>query len=225
MITLLFTSVLILGLLAVAVYFWQKPSINEPIEEIPPLLETRSLFDDPAPRQALDTARTAEEDIGKSLTAQAAQGDKSALQKAHQLQNREIYGEVLTALVNSSQSDAQVLSLTSHVTRNEWPVNKELASAFINSWQKAPDKSFTVKMLHIAALSDDADTFRNAVELTVQFWRDGKLSDMSATELNALLNGEFWVLSTATRSSGAGFVLKRSLASARRELEQTNNEK
>jgi hypothetical protein len=225
MITLLITSVLILGLLAVAVYFWQKPSISEPIEELPPLPQSRSLFDDPAPRQALDTGRTADEDIGKSLIVQAAQGDQSALQKAHELQNRAIYDEVLTALVNSSQSDAQVLSLTSHVTRNEWPVNKDLASAFINSWQKAPNRSFTAKMLHIAALSNDADTFKNAVELTVQFWRDGKLSDMSAIELNALLNGEFWVLSTATRSSGAGFVLKRSLASARRELEQTNNEK
>jgi hypothetical protein len=34
-----------------------------------------------------------------------------------------------------------------------------------------------------------------------------------------LFDGEFWVLSARTRSSGAGFILKRKLASARRELE------
>jgi hypothetical protein len=50
-------------------------------------------------------------------------------------------------------------------------------------------------------------------------WRDAKLGDISAVELRALFDGEFWVLSSRSRSSGAGFVLKRTLDGARRELE------
>ena len=69
---------------------------------------------------------------------------------------------------------------------------------------------------------DDADIYRNAAELALKFWRGEKIPNLTSVELNALLNGEYWVLSSATRSSGAGFVLKRSLASARRELDQTN---
>ena len=38
--------------------------------------------------------------------------------------------------------------------------------------------------------------------------------DVSAEELRALFDGEFWILSARTRSSGAGFVLKRTLESA-----------
>jgi MoxR-like ATPase len=180
------------------------------------------LFDDVAPVAALNTAQL-EQELFVSLLAHASEGDKSTLKKASDLRSRAIYDEVLTALVNSSHSDEQILSLASHVTRNQWPGNKALAAAIINSWQKTPDRSSTAKMLHIAALSDDAETYRKAVELALRAWRDGKLRDLPALELNALLAGEFWTLSSATRSSGAGFVLKRSLASARRELERTKS--
>jgi hypothetical protein len=180
------------------------------------------LFGDVAPTAAFITTQI-DQDSLDSLITQARQGDKSALRNAYDLGNSAIYDDVLTALVNASSSDAQILSLTSHVTRNQWPVNKPLAAAVINSWLKTPDRSSTAKMLHIAALSDDAETYLRAAELALRFWREGKLCDLPALELNALLTGEFWVLSSATRSSGAGFILKRSLASARRELERAKH--
>lgn len=222
MVTLLITSVLILGILSIAIYFWQKPRVSQPLDELPPPSGARGLFSDASPPTALDITKT-DQDLRDSLVTRATQGDKAALEKAHDLQDHTIYDEVLNSLINGSQSDANILSLTSYVTRNQWPVNKPLASAFINSWQKTPDRGSTAKMLHIAALSDDAETYTKAVKLAVRFWREGKLPDLAALELNALLIGEFWVLSSATRSSGAGFMLKRSLASARRELELTNN--
>jgi hypothetical protein len=73
--------------------------------------------------------------------------------------------------------------------------------------------------MHFAALSDDPDIYRTAVENALQMWREAKLGDISAVELRALFEGEFWVLSSRSRSSGAGFVLKRTLDGARRELE------
>jgi len=223
MVTLLITSVLILGLFAVAVYFWQKPRQTESTEALPPPPDARGLFEEISTPLAIDSPPTPDNDLRESLVMRASSGDRSALKEAHDLNNTTVYDEVLTALTNSCSSNAQILSLTSHVTRNEWPVNKSLASAFLDYWQDNADRSSTAKMLHIAALSDDAETYQRAMESAVQMWRAGKLPDLPATELQALLNGEFWVLSSATRSSGAGFVLKRSLASARRELEQTQS--
>jgi len=57
------------------------------------------------------------------------------------------------------------------------------------------------------------------VEKALGLWRERKLADISPVELRALFEGEFWGLSSRTRSSGAGFVLKRTLDGARRELE------
>jgi hypothetical protein len=42
--------------------------------------------------------------------------------------------------------------------------------------------------------------------------------------LRSILEGEFWILSSPTRRSGAGFLLKRALAGARRELEAAHND-
>jgi hypothetical protein len=77
-------------------------------------------------------------------------------------------------------------------------------------------------LLHIAALADDAKNYGRAVELVLMSWRDGTLSDVSARELQALFNSEYWVLSSRIRTSGAGFVLKETLSSANRELESNN---
>ena len=220
MVTLLISSVLILGLVALAAYFWQRPAGTPELIELRPQPEPTSLF--PESQTNLELSATADADMRSSLIEQATAGDKSSLQKARELEDKNIYDEVLTALVKTTKSDAQLLSLISYVTRNQWMVNTALANACVDAWKKAPDKTSTTKTLHIAALADDAETYRDAVELALKFWREGKLPDVTAIELNALLNGEFWVLSSATRSSGAGFVLKRSLAAARRELERTN---
>ncbi len=89
----------------------------------------------------------------------------------------------------------------------------------IKSWKSSPERSSTATTLHLTALADDAALYQTAVEAALHFWRQGLLPDVSAAELRALFDGEFWVLSAKARSSGAGFILKRSLANARRELE------
>jgi len=221
MITLLLTSVLILGLLVLAVYLWQKPASTPEVSQLPPPPDLRGLFTESEKPPQLET-QLDDEKIRADLISLVRTGDKSALQKARALNDKQLYDELLTALVASTTSDAQLLSLTSYVTRNEWTVNAPLAKACIVSWRKAPNRASTAKTLHLAALCDDAEIYRNAAELALRFWREEKIPDLTAVELNALLNGEYWVLSSATRSSGAGFILKRSLASARRELEQTN---
>jgi len=81
----------------------------------------------------------------------------------------------------------------------------------------------TTRLLHVAALSDDAKIYGRAIELVLMSWRDGSLSDISTKDLQALFNSEYWELSSHTRTSGAGFVLKQTLAQANREIEGTNH--
>ena len=226
MVTLLITSFFILAFLAVAVYFWQKPASTTETESLLPPSEWRGLFSDGPPDQspvANDSAANAVHLQDRAELLQRAQsGDKSALQEAHNStihQDAGLYQKVLNSLVELADSDPKLLSLVSYVLRHELPVNKKLAEKFMNSCKSAPGKSSATKMLHVAALSDDAELYRTAVVNALDFWRNGHLSETSPQELLAILEGEFWILSGHARSSGAGFLLKRTVSSARRELE------
>jgi len=215
MVTLLITSVFVFGLIAIAIFFWQKAAnTSQPIElPLPP--RPVGLFSDFKPSELSSPT----EDPKKAVIDGATKGDRTALSQAHALNDSALYEEVLNLFIAQIDSEPKLLSLVSHVTRTELPVTKALAQRSIDYWKDSPDKHSTAKMLHLAALSDDAETFRNAVELALNSWRNGKVPDLSAVELQSLINGEFWVLSSNTRSSGAGFVLKRTLATAKRELE------
>jgi len=222
LVTLLITSVFVLTLFVIAAVYFRQKSVNASQKmELPlPPKPPTGLFSNyqPAP-----LAPASSEEPHNAIIELAKTGDKKALHDAHAINDRALYDEVLNAFVAHTNTEAQLLSLVSHVTRNELPVNKTLAQKSIDYWKDSLDRNTTAKLLHIAALSDDADTYGQAVEVVLNSWREGKLRDVSAIELQSLFNGEFWILSSNTRSSGAGFVLKRTLSTARRELELTNN--
>jgi hypothetical protein len=232
MVTFLITSFFILAFLAIAIYFWQKPaSFQEPEALRPP--PGRGLFIDSAP-DGRDTAQAkaqAELEAAEQAARQRAEllqrakvGEKATLQEARYTADSDLYEETLNLLVADADSDPKLLSLISYVTRHELRVNDKLAGRVIDAYKNAPDRSATPKMLHIAALSDDAVVYQRAVETALEIWRKGRLSEISAQELRSILEGEFWILSSPTRSSGAGFLLKRTLANARRELDAAHND-
>lgn len=172
MVPLLFTSVLVLGLLAIAIYFWQKPANTS--QTTNPHLQPekpRGLFSD----FRLNQLRPPTDD---QLSAKGPKVDAETFQEA---------------------------------------------IAAIKAFQESPNRTSTTNLLHAAALSDNAKNYGRAIELVLLSWRDGSLSDLSARELQALFNSEYWVLSSHTRTSGAGFVLKETLSRTNRELESTNN--
>src|SRR5262249_46524506 len=181
--------------------------------------EARLLFAEQAMNSAntREAAERAARERAESLLVRAKSGDRSVLKVA--ASNRDLYDQLLSELISIADSAPRVLALISFVVQNELPVSRLLAKAGVALWLGAPERSATSKALHLAALSDEAETYQETVEQTLQLWRQGKLNDVSATELKALLDGEFWILSSRTRSSGAGFILKRTLADARRELE------
>lgn len=231
MVTILITSLFILAFLAIAIYFWQKPASSTELDALPPPPPGRGLFiDGTHDGRALVSAEADSEATAKAarertaLLERAKRGDISALQEARNSADADLYEQALNSLVTSADSNAQLLSLISHVTRHELPVNKKLAERVMASYKNAPDRSSTAKMLHVAALTDDATVYQSAVEIALRFWRERRLSEISAQELRSILEGEFWILSSTTRSSGSGFLLKRTLADGRRELEAAHND-
>ena len=154
------------------------------------------------------------------LLERAATGDRAALEEAHFTNDVALYDEVLDTLAERADSNAGLLALVSFIARSDQRlrVNDHLAEKFIESWKSSPDRNSTAKMLHVAALADDARLYQSATETAYQFWRDRKFSGISADELRQLVESEFWILSPAVRNSGAGFVLKRRLAALRRQL-------
>ena len=173
MVTFLITSVLLLGLIAIAVYFWQKPANTSQTAELapPPQPQVQGLFSD-------------------------------------------------FALNEPRPPTLNQLPETTHKVDKE---DFEQAIAAIRSFQESPYRNSTTRLLHVAASTDDAKTFGRAIELVLMSWRDRSLSDVSAKDLQALFNSEYWVLSSRTRTSGAGFVLKQTLSNANRELESGNH--
>ena len=227
MVTLLFTAIFVIGLLAVTLYFWAAPRAGSSEQHLlPPSDPPRGLFSDNfSDNNGFESPSSTAADEGEqaskrlSLIERAKAGDKDALNEAHAVGDQKFYNEVLDELVAGADSAPKLLALASYVTRNELPVDRKLAEAIVSSWKNSPDRSSTATALHLAALSDDASLYQNTLEAALHFWRQGLLASISAVELGALFDGEFWVLSARTRNSGAGFVLKRSLANARRELE------
>jgi len=174
MVTLLLAAVCFLGLVAIAVYFWQKPANTSQTTELP-----------------LPT------------------------------QHQQLSGLFSDFRLNELRNPAEAPQpqTPGKVSREDF----EQAIEVIRAWQKSPTRNLTAKLLHVSALSDNPKNYGRAIELVMMSWRDGTLTDLSANELQSLLNSEYWVLSSPTRTSGAGFVLKRTLANAIRELESANN--
>jgi hypothetical protein len=214
------TIFLILGLLAVAIYFWQRPGTNAQSHglTLPPKPASLFALDEAAALPLIPNAAELEQER-VTLIERAGRGDKNALHDARRLNDQSLYDQTLDRLIESADNDSKFLALLSFLTRSDLPVNSTAARAMLETWKRMPDRGTTAKMLHVAALANDASVYNDAVATAMQFWREKRLSDISPEELRSLFEGEFWQISGKVRSSGAGFVLKRTLAQVRSELE------
>ena len=220
MVILFLISLVIISIVGIGLYLLQRSAAPKAEPVLPPPPDLRGLFaEDPLTTMSNNNSPVLSDEERAALVSRARSGERSVLAEVSATGDARLYDELLEELVRVADSDAKLLALMSYVGTQALRVNTALASAILSSWRKSPDRSRTSKALHFAALSDDAKLYNEAVEETLEFWRAGKLTDVSAIELRALFDGEFWVLSSRTRSSGAGFVLKRTLDSARRELE------
>jgi hypothetical protein len=221
MLVLFIISLAILLIVGIGFYFWQRKSVSGSDQLLPPAPDFRGLFgEDSSSREVKRKRAKAErEQLYLSLLEAAKNGERSALDEAHKTADGAVYDRVLSEMTAQAESDAQLLALASYVAQKDLPVNAALARAVVASWKNSPDRAGTAKALHFAALSNDAGLYGETVEEALHLWRAGKLNEIPPVELQALFDGEFWLLSSRSRSSGAGFVLKSTLDNARRELQ------
>ena len=76
-------------------------------------------------------------------------------------------------------------------------------------------------MIHIAALTDDAETYEQAIEAAIEVWRSGGLPGFSPEQLVELFVSQYWIIAPEAKRGGVGFALKRRLLGIRRELAST----
>jgi acyl-homoserine lactone acylase PvdQ len=224
MVTVLVTSILLLVVIAFAIYRWQRVASSENGNKtLPSAPDFEGLFAESIAEEQLRlNAAQLEEKLAEKrseLLTRAGEGDKSALSEAHQTGNADFYDEVLDTLVQRAENAKQVFALASYLSRNgNLPINVTLARAFTDIWKHAPDRHTTAEMLHVAALAGDSAFYQQVIEFVLQYWREQRLQDIKAEELIALIESEFWLIPSNARDSGAGFLLKRELAKIRREL-------
>ena len=223
MVTLFIFSFVLLAALAYVVYLWQRPASDDAANHYlqPAAPQFRSLFTNAdSPEFAQANKREARAISGEQRAVyltRAAQNDKESLRDAHALGDRDLYDEVLNRLLAQTRDSVDDMrALAAYIVEHQGlRGNRNLAEAFFRIWQNAPERASTARMLRVAALSDDAEMFRRAVETTIELRRRAQLS-VSTEDLCALVESEYWLLAPEARSSGAGFVLKETIAELRR---------
>jgi hypothetical protein len=204
---------------ALSIYFWQrKPLPGEPDDRPLPPPRFAGLFE-----HHEEQARVAKEPVEskiEQMIERARTGDLGTLEEATMLREPCSYNQVLDALVSWGQhSQENLTALISRISSNkELRTNKTLARTLIETWKGAPSRRNTSQMIHIAALSDDAEAYSEAVDAAMESWRLGKLNQFSPEELVALLVSQYWLIAPEARRGGVGFSLKRKLSAIRREL-------
>jgi hypothetical protein len=201
--------------LALAVYHQNRALPDAQAHTELPRQPVTLFADDPSAADAY--ANPLKMDSPSSLIERARQGDLTTLNEARD--QAPLYHDVLHALIDACERQGNLAALVRHIAKSDdLRGNVRLAERVIAAWQNAPDRRSTVDLLHVAALADDANTYRRAVDLAVEAFRNGRLNTFSADELLALLQSQLWVLALDAQRGGDGFALKQRLADVRREL-------
>jgi hypothetical protein len=184
--------------------------------------DTQQALDETAQRAPADAPAQSYMEQRSAFMARAAAGDLSVLDDAHATSDAALYRVVLNELVErAAKVDDKLHALVAYVEgREALRGSVELAEAYSAVWQESPDRARTATMLHLAALADDADTFRKAAVIAALFWQNGQLPEFTAAQLRELIDSQFWLISADARRTGAGFVLKQRLGSLRAELSE-----
>lgn len=206
-----------------SIYLWRRTPSDATDNRVLPAPHSVGLFDRPDATLLAEGRQQTIASKRRQLRELARSGDLNALTEAHSAHDLVLYADVLDGLVEwASERQENLAALVSLVSKsNELRANKQLARRLIETWTTAPDRRSTTEMIHIAALSDDAETYEQAFETVLEFWRSGRLPGFRPEELVELFVSQYWVIAPEARRGGVGFALKRRLLGVRRELATT----
>jgi hypothetical protein len=208
---------------ALTFYLWQRPSVGKPDTELTPPRFAGLFTSHDAAKQAESLSPDEDVLIRESLLNRARAGDLAALSESASQTEDGLYGVVLNALIASAaESQEKSRALVSYISTNSGlRANKRLVDLVMDKWKAGPDRRSTVEMVHLAALSDDAEVYSEVVELVVSFWQKGNLVEFRSEDLLELFESQFWMLAPEARRGGSAFALKQKLADVRRKLAAT----
>lgn len=224
MIAIIFISILLLAVTTFLVgYRSRRPPKDERLNRIAPR-DFDGLFAEEQTALARELAQAeadlrAEQDRER-LIQRAAEGDKAALDQAHEGGDRELYRDVLRALVARVESDPQQMGSVARyiIDSGRLRSTADFARMMIEVWDRMLDQKSLVDMVYLSALSDDAAIFQHAVELALKRWHEGKLRGVSAKDFLAIVESAYWLIAVEVRNSGSGFLIKKVIVDLRREL-------
>jgi hypothetical protein len=226
MVTFLVGTFLLIAALAIFVYF-QLTQRNKDKEQslFPPVSPNyEGLFAEQRDMALLDQRQDRMGLMHQSMIRRAKAGDVVVLREAVENESGQGYDELMNMLIESAGTTQELFRLVSHVARDErLRVTPGLALKFLETWKNDPGRLTVAEVLHVTALSNDPLLYRQASETATEYWLAGKLPQVKAEDLLTLIEGEYWILSSAARSSGAGFVLKRSIMEFRKQLVSRNS--
>jgi len=154
--------------------------------------------------------------LRQKILASAETEDFSALIEAKDFE-AEFYDRVLKELTFRCDSEKFVL-LSTFIEENKLQTNAEFVKRFQDALENSAGKKHTIRLLHFAALSQSAEIFSDSVENVIKLCHENRLEGFTLTDLIQLAESQFWLLPTAEKTSGAGFLLKQKLAKLRAEV-------
>lgn len=225
MIAIIVISFLALIGAVLTIYKWRRTPPDPNAHPVLPAPRFTGLFERADAPSPVDERKQTIASKRRALLELASSGDLNTLFQAHSTGDATLYSDVLSALVERARERQETFAdLVSHISKsNELRANKQLAQGARAAWKADPNRRSTTEMIHIAALSDDAETYEQAIEAALDLWRRGELAQFSAEELAELFVSQYWVLAPEARRGGVGFALKRRLSGVRRELATTTS--
>ena len=195
------------------------PSPTENPAQFQPLIQYQSIF---APSEEEIRAAEAQEKakqremLRQKILAKAETADFAALDEAKDF-GAEFYEQVLKELTFGCDAE-KFVSLGTFIEENKLPTNAEFIRRFQSDRENSLSKKDLIRLLHFAALSESAEVFFATFEDAFKISRD--LRDFTQTDLIQLAESQFWLLSQAEKTSGAGFLLKQKLAKLRSGVQE-----
>jgi hypothetical protein len=165
-----------------SVYLFQSRPYQKEVDPVLPARRFDGLFEPKTLAASIDDQQETGE-RRRNLLDRAGRGELKTLGEARQTRDSPLYSDVLNALVDwAADRQESFEALVSHVSKSDdLRANKRLAQRVIENWKlkAAPGRRSTVEMIHIAALSDDAKTYGQAMDTAMDLWRRGYLTQLS----------------------------------------------
>lgn len=216
MVTVLLLVSLALLFAAAASYTFQRRShvATDAPQWLPPTHEAAGLFNNAATLRALaqEEARYADTARRQHLLDEARHGRCEVLSDASAEGDGVFYMAVFNVLLDALPQAAQRNALADFLEINlTLPVGPRLVESLTDDWQQNPVRAYVGKLLHLAARTGEAETFRRVLQTVHADTREAA----AIQDLARLAESAYWLLPQPARSSGAGFALKHELAALR----------